>query len=203
MHLPNTPGILPATMNSPPSLLLTGFEPFGPYAQNPSWIAAAAVAERLPEFVVARQLPVDYHIARRSLLDALCELNPLACLCTGLAPGDYFRLEQLARKPQKFADLPGEPQYPSTWPWEPMEAIFRRQNIPHRRSTDAGRYICESTFWTLLDYAATHSPKMPAGFLHVPAISDTWPVERVVEAVWEGIRSSPEDAASRPERTRL
>jgi pyroglutamyl-peptidase len=159
-------------MNSPPFLLLTGFEPFGPYAQYPSWLAASAAAERLPEVVLARQLPVDYHSARRQLLDALHEIKPTACLCMDLAAADHFRLEQLARKPQQFAALPGQPQYASTWPWEPMEAILRHHDIPHRHSTDAGRYVCESTFWTLLDYTAAHSPKMPAGFLHVPAISD-------------------------------
>jgi pyrrolidone-carboxylate peptidase len=69
-----------------------------------------------------------------------------------------------------------------------MEAMLRRHNIPHRRSTDAGRYVCESTFWTLLDYAATHRPAMPAGFLHVPAICAVWPAERVVEVVWELVK---------------
>jgi pyroglutamyl-peptidase len=166
-------------------LLLTGFEPFGPYAQNPSWIAAAAAAKRLPVVVLARQLPVEHHSARRHLLDALDELNPAACLCMGLAPGNLFRLEQLARKPQQFAALPGEPEYQSTWPWETTEAHFLRRKVPHRRSTDAGQYVCESTFWTLLNYTATHNPQMPAGFLHVPAISDVWPAESVAGVVQE------------------
>jgi hypothetical protein len=72
-----------------------------------------------------------------------------------------------------------------------MEAILRRQNIPHRRFTDAGQYVCESTFWTLLDFAAMHSPQMRAGFLHVPAISDAWPAERVAEVVRETVERIP------------
>jgi len=63
-----------------------------------------------------------------------------------------------------------------------------------------GQYVCESTFWALLDYAATHRPGMHAGFLHVPAISDVWLAERVVGVVWEvvkGIGPSREDAVHR------
>jgi pyrrolidone-carboxylate peptidase len=68
-----------------------------------------------------------------------------------------------------------------------------------------GQYVCESIFWTLLDYAATQSPGMHAGFLHVPAISDVWPAQRAVEVVWElvkGIGPSRGDAVHRQCRDR-
>ena len=76
---------------------------------------------------------------------------------------------------------------------------MRRRRIFHRCFTDAGQYVCESTFWTLRDYRATQNPEMHAGFLHVPAINEVWPAERVVEVVREivkGIRPSRADAVS-------
>ena len=47
------------------TLLIAGFEPVGPFKENPSWTAAAEAGNRLVGSVVAPQLPVDYLESRR------------------------------------------------------------------------------------------------------------------------------------------
>lgn len=177
---------LPGMINSPASsapLLITGFEPFSIYPVNPSLMAAEAAGAMFPDRVIARRLPVDYLPARMTLLAAIADVRPSACLCMGQAPSDEFRLEQIARKPVQFAEFDGPAQLAGTWPWEQMERTLRRLGVPHRRSIDAGRYVCESTYWALLDAAEREGFAGPLGFLHVPAISPAWPAERTTEVV--------------------
>lgn len=168
-----------------PVLLLTGFEPFGRFASNPSWDAALAVSRRLRQSVVAVRLPVDYVKSRDRLLKAIVDIRPAACLCTGLAPHDEFRLEEIARKPREFADIVGKAQLKGTWPWRNTEKVLRALDVPNRRSRDAGQYVCESTYWSLLDHAASQRIRMHLGFLHVPADSPRFPTSKTTAVVLE------------------
>jgi pyroglutamyl-peptidase len=167
-----------------PILLVTGFEPFASFDSNPSWDAAAEASTRLPESVAALRLPVDYFESRARLIAAIENLNPSACLCMGLAPTDEFRMEEVARKPKEFARLAGLPLMTGTWPWTNTLNALRSQDVPHRRSRDAGQYVCESTYWSLLDFGSRHSPEMHMGFLHVPAISKQFSLERTTQVVF-------------------
>lgn len=167
-------------------LLLTGFEPFAHFSVNPSWHAVAAAAERWPDRVVARLLPVDYRPARERLLEHLAGVKPAAVLCTGLAAGDTFRLETIARKPTQFDSLPGAAFHTGDWPWPQTEAALVAAGMPVRYSDDAGRYVCESTYWSLLNDGQIAGPK---GFLHVPAESAAFSIERTVEGVLAVVRA--------------
>ena len=168
-------------------LLVTGFEPFGRFATNPSWSAARALAERYAGRVVARLLPVDHAAAREDLWAFLEKYQPSACLCMGLAPWDEFRLEEQARQPAQFAALPGEAQYAGSWDWEPLAAKLQQLHVPHRRSRDAGQYVCESTYWSLLDFARRRGFPLRAGFLHVPAISPRFGEGEIVSIVLQAV----------------
>jgi pyroglutamyl-peptidase len=164
-------------------LLLTGFEPFDRFDVNPSWEAARAVADALGPAVVAVRLPVDYLPAREGLLAALDAHRPAACLCMGLTPSGDFRMEASARKPPQFDALPGEPLLGGEWDWEPTSRALLSLGVPHRPSTDAGRYVCESTYWALLDRRRRTGRPDRAGFLHVPAASPLFPVGRITPCV--------------------
>ncbi|MGC4030181.1 MAG: hypothetical protein QM754_00325 [Tepidisphaeraceae bacterium] len=166
--------------------MLTGFEPFAHFSINPSWHAVSAAAERFGDRVAARLLPVDYHPARERLLAHVNELKPIAVLCTGLAAGDTFRLETIARKPTQFDSLPGEALHTGDWPWPLTEAALRSAGVAVRYSADAGRYVCESTYWTLLNDSRVTGPK---GFLHVPAESAEYPIARTTAAVIAAIEA--------------
>jgi pyrrolidone-carboxylate peptidase len=169
------------------ALLLTGFEPFRTFAVNPSWHAAEAAARALSRRgVVAFCLPVEHHRARRRLWRLIDEHRPLHMLCTGLAAGDTFRLELRARKPAEFADLAGPDELKGRWPWRQSEAVLSRRGMPVRRSDDAGRYVCESTYWSLLTRAG---PGSRAAFLHVPALSAAFDQDRVTRGVVAVVRA--------------
>lgn len=162
-------------------LLITGFEPFRTFTVNPSWHAAEAVARGRSD-VRAERLPVDHRRARERLLEAIARHRPLDVLCMGLAAGDLFRLELLARKPAELADLAGPPVLHGRWPWRGAEAALRALGEPVRTSTDAGRYVCESTYWSLLHHAPSAGVRR-AAFLHVPALSGRFDQERISRAV--------------------
>ena len=162
-------------------LLLTGFEPFMTFAVNPSWEAASVAAARFGPRVAAVRLPVEYQSAADRLLAAVDEHRPAAVLCMGLAPEDTFRFEQIARKPAAFATSPGAAVLTATWDWSTGEAVSRERGVRARRSIDAGQYVCESTLWYLLNARA--ASRRPLGFLHVPAISEAFPLERTIDHV--------------------
>jgi pyroglutamyl-peptidase len=164
-------------------LLLTGFEPFDRFAVNPSWEAAKAVAQEMGSTVAARRLPVDYHQAREQLIAILDELQPTACLCMGLAAEDMFRLERSARRVPQFNDIAGPEDCAGNWPWESIAVTLSRLDAPWRYSYDCGLYVCESTYWSLLQYAQAHNHPKQCGFLHVPAVSDMFPLERTIGIV--------------------
>jgi pyroglutamyl-peptidase len=169
-------------------LLLTGFEPFDRFGVNPSWEAAKAVAEELGPAVAARRLAVDFHRARQQLIASLDEVRPEACLCMGLAAGDVFRLERVARNVSQFSGIDGVEQSSGNWPWELLAETLSRLDVPWRYSDDCGLYVCESTYWSLLQYAQAHDHPKQCGFLHVPAVSDVFPLDRTIEIVRQVVR---------------
>ena len=170
-------------------ILLTGFEPFAEFEINSSWQAVQELArEQTPKFF-CECLPVDYHAARDQLIHLLDKHQPNICLCTGLAAGDTFRLEQQARKPSQFSKLKGADPYTGQWPWDETLQLFQTKGLPAYISEDAGQYVCEATYWTLLDFRDQYGYPEKAAFLHVPPLSEDWPVDKIaagVKAMLEG-----------------
>jgi pyroglutamyl-peptidase len=189
------------------TFLVTGFEPFGEHRTNSSWDALERLRERWPRDVATRRLPVDHVEAHAALRRALDELEPTAVLCTGLAKGRVFRIESCARLPAQLSHLlgagdaggvsdvahPGDAaaaRGPSLvrgrWPWEEMRRALEQSGVDVVESDDAGRYVCESTYWSLLTYAPSTSGRARppfAGFLHVPHESSEYSIERIATAV--------------------
>src|SRR5689334_4924379 len=132
-------------------LLITGFEPFADFAVNPSGEAAAPLAEEFGSDLAAHVLPVDFLRARQRLIGLLNEHHPRACLCRGLAPGKDFRIERVARRVSQFSHLSGEASHEGTLHFHVIEQTLTRLGAPWRYSDDCGLYVCESTYWALLD----------------------------------------------------
>ena len=167
-------------MNLPThTILLTGFEPFADFEINSSWQAVQLLAEENNPQFICECLPVDYHAGRERLLYLLGSHRPNTCLCTGLAKGNKFRLEQQARKPSQFCDLKGADSYTGQWPWNESLQSFQARDLPAYFSRDAGQYVCESTYWSLLDFQAQHGFPEKSAFLHIPPLSEDWPVEKI------------------------
>tara|TARA_B100001971_G_scaffold210412_1_gene235859 strand:+ start:1358 stop:1912 length:555 start_codon:yes stop_codon:yes gene_type:complete len=164
-------------------ILLTGFEPFDTFKVNSSWQAVKLLVAKGGSHLVCECLQVDYHSARKQLLKLLELHRPDSCLCTGLATGGRFRLERRARKPEQFSDLNESNLFNGQWPWNEAMESFQETNLPVFSSEDAGQYVCESTCWSLLDFRYQHGYPEKAAFLHVPPLSEGWPVERIASGI--------------------
>ena len=167
------------------TFLVTGFEPFREHRTNSSWSALEQLRASWPNEVVTLLLPVDHRAAQLALRRALDELEPRAVLCTGLAQGFEFRMERRARRPS-HTDLITSEHAPDEalgrWPWHEMRDALSASDVDARDSFEAGRYVCESTYWSLLTHDGTWSPTY-AAFLHVPQESDEYPIARIARAV--------------------
>ncbi|MBN2064975.1 MAG: hypothetical protein JW745_09250 [Sedimentisphaerales bacterium] len=158
-------------------ILITGFMPFGNFTENPSGMLATEYGEKYAGLVTGKGLPVEYELARQELVQLLDTIKPQACICIGLAAGDTFRLETLARKPQQYEQYPGQEIYHSIIPDNISQYCTEHEHFII--SENCGQYVCEATLWTLLDHAARHNNPQTAFFLHVPAISTNWPYSRI------------------------
>jgi len=164
------------------TFLVTGFEPFAEFRSNSSWDALQILRPGWSDAIAILRLPVDHAAAHRELRRALEELKPRAVLCTGLARGEVFRIEQRARRPAALVDELGEPESNGRWPWEEMQCALDESGVRGVTSTDAGQYVCESTYWSLLNYATASAPEF-AAFLHVPPESDRVPLTIIARSV--------------------
>ena len=163
--------------------LLTGFEPFGEFKINSSWEAVKLIAKENNPQILCECLPVDYHTAQERLLNLLELYQPTTCLCTGLAAGEKFRLEQIARKTEQFEDLEGPARLTGQWQWDKVMKAFQLKNLPAYFSDDAGQYVCESTYWTLLNFSCRYEFPINTAFLHVPPLSEDWSKEKIATGI--------------------
>jgi pyroglutamyl-peptidase len=165
------------------TFLVTGFEPFGEHRTNSSWDAIERLRSGWPEEIIALRLPVDHRLAHEALRRALDESAPRVVLCTGLAKGNVFRVERSARRPDMLGTAADPELAHGRWPWLEMHAALERSGARTIDSHDAGRYVCESTYWSLLTYSGHASPPEFAAFLHVPHESPDHPIEHIASAL--------------------
>lgn len=200
-----------------PLVLVTGFGPFRGRAQNPSRDVARALERDPPPGVrvVARELPVTFRGAPRAIRRALARLapeRPAVLLGLGVQRHPYFRLERRARgvyggrRLDNAGDSPARlrldlgPERECALALEPLAEVLRAAGARDVRiSDDAGGFVCEVCFHTLLGEARG----APAVFLHVPpvraldAAAQTPIVRALVAALADYASSSRRGRASR------
>jgi pyroglutamyl-peptidase len=164
------------------TFLATGFEPFAEHRTNSSWDALCSLKGAWQADMLAHCLPVDCQRAHEHLRELLVMHEPRAVLCTGLAR-DGFRIERLARRPAALTSVAGPERIEGSWPWQEMLTELARAGERSPESWDAGRYVCESTYWSLLSFRAEHGFPEYAAFLHVPPRSEEYPIERIARAI--------------------
>jgi pyroglutamyl-peptidase len=183
---------------SAPLVFVTGFEPFLDVAVNPSGELAQGLTASPPAGieVVGALLPVSFERTPAVFEAALAEVlprRPVALLGLGVQRGEYFRLESTARaqlsseKPDAdgvFArDLGplGDQDLHTALDLEALRRALLHAGAPDARtSQDAGGYLCERTYYSLL--SAGQRCGLPALFLHVPPV-EAWSVERQLPVV--------------------
>ena len=166
-------------------ILVTGFEPFGGEAVNPSW----EVCKRLPREIAGRRVetcrvPCEFRTAIEVVAEAIERLQPEMVVSVGQAGGRVqLGVERVAinvddaRAPDNAGQQPidepvaenGPPAYFSTLPVKAMVAAMRRAGVPAELSNTAGTYVCNHLMYGVLHFlAASGKAATRAGFIHVP-----------------------------------
>jgi len=190
-----------------PTILLTGFGPFGDNSSNPSQVVCQRAVEIVPEaeyHLHTLVLPVSFRRCPEMLLDALECLRPHAVLSLGLAARARRIAIELFAVNMDDASLPdvdgicrqGQPirpggpaAYRSTLPNEEMLHAMRRWDVPARLSNHAGTYLCNHCLYVACDWAAGRCGTSTVGFAHLLPTSGAsdgspgMPIERSVQAV--------------------
>lgn len=167
------------------TIVVTGFEQFGPYTANPAGDVAKALdgQEIAGAAVRAAVLPVDHAAAAPAVARLVETYAPAAVVHVGLAAGRArIALERVALNCMDF-DLPdaagyraaGEPcvrggptAYFSTLPVATIVAALTADGIPAYVSNTAGTYLCNQTLYTTLHLIAVRGLPVSAGFVHLP-----------------------------------
>lgn len=201
------------------TVLLTGFEPFGGDAVNPSGDAVRAVAAHWdgPEQLVTAVLPVTFDGAAAQLRALIATHRPDVVVAAGLAGGrGAIGVERIAvnladaRIPDNAGTQPvDEPCVPggpdarfATLPVKAIAAAIRDAGIPAEVSHTAGTFVCNHVFFVALDAV---DAGVPAGFVHVPwatgqspAGQPELPPEHIATALRVAIRTALEAPPSSP-----
>jgi pyroglutamyl-peptidase len=163
-------------------MLVTGFEPFDGATVNPS----QQLVEALDDDVAKAFLPVSYARAADEVLRAVRAAEPDVVICFGQADGrtgisverfahnldDATTIDNDAASGSGAAIDPGGPvAYASTLPVDEIVAALRAESIPAAPSRDAGGFLCNHVFYTLMAELAER-PGAAGGFVHVPLLPE-------------------------------
>ncbi len=168
-------------------ILVTGFEPFGAHAVNPSEGLAKAVDGRQVGACAVRSLvlPVHHASADARMAGALEELEPGAVVHLGLAAGrariavervainvmDYEIPDTRGLQPRGEACIAGGPEaYFSTLPVDAIVEALRGAGVPAYLSNTAGTYVCNRTLYGTLHALARSGRPTGAGLIHLPLL---------------------------------
>ena len=165
-------------------ILVTGFDPFGGEAVNPSWEAVRLLPDRIGGAqIIKRVLPTEFARSAEVLESALDETLPDVAVCIGQAGGraavtpERVAINLMdARIPDNAGCRPvDEPVFPggrsayfATLPVKDMARAMTSAGFPAALSCTAGTYVCNSVMYTLLRLADEKYPSMRGGFVHVP-----------------------------------
>jgi len=179
-----------------PTILLTGFEPFGGETVNPSWEVArrldgdlvggaGGVGGASGARIVACPLPCVFGRSMAVLDEALAQWRPVLVLALGQAGGRCdFSLERVAinvddariadnvgAQPIDEAVVAGGPAaYFSSLPIKAMVAGLRAAGFPASVSQTAGTFVCNHVFYGLQHRLAASAVR--SGFMHIPYLPE-------------------------------
>ena len=165
------------------TVLVTGFEPFQQWTVNSSGAVALKLGVQMTGLVRAEVLPVNHDAAHRRMAELLEEVRPKACLAMGLWAGSSFRIERYGRRSPGLGHVDGADELEGAWDWVEMERQLAETGKPVIHSEDAGKYVCDTTYWSLLRFRRRVGLPEHAAFLHVPPLSETWSLDEITQAV--------------------
>jgi pyroglutamyl-peptidase len=198
------------------NVLLTGFEPFGGEAINPSWEAVCALdGWRFDDVTVhAQRICCVFGQAIGELDAAIDRLRPEMVIAIGQAGGrseitperiainiDDGRIcDNAGCQPIDQPVVPGAPAaYFSSLPIKAIVQALRAADIPASVSNSAGTFVCNHLFYALMHrIAREHGTR--GGFIHIPYLPEqaaalpdappSLPLSTMVEALRIAVRVS-------------
>jgi pyroglutamyl-peptidase len=190
-----------------PCVLVTGFDPFGGQAINPSWLAVQALDGRTVagHAIVGAQVPTVFGASLKVLRDLLRQHRPTLVLCAGQAAGrQAVSLERVAinvndaRIPDNAGaqpiDTPVVPEAPaayfSTLPIKAMLQALLGHGIRAEVSQTAGTFVCNHVFFGLMHELAC-DPEwrgVRGGLVHVPWLPEQGQPSMPLAQIVEGLR---------------
>ena len=173
-------------------ILISGFEPFGGDAVNPTGELMEALAQGVVEGAKLKTvlLPVHFDECANLLIAEMEAYGPDVVIACGLAKGrTAVTPERIAVNvkdipPGSYADNQGQRPVDepitegspdglfSTLPIRAMVNNMTAAGIPAAVSNTAGTYICNNTMYRVLDYIRLQQLPIRAGFVHFPASTE-------------------------------
>jgi pyroglutamyl-peptidase len=170
------------------TILVTGFEPFGGEAINPSWEAVRRLNGDMGDVRIERLLvPTTYADSIGTVTEAIDRLRPSTVLMVGQAGGRAeLSIERVAvncddaQAPDNAGilreDAPivsqGPTAYLTTLPVKQIVARLRSAGLPAAVSNTAGLFVCNHLFYGVLHHIVTHNLDTQAGFVHMPFLPE-------------------------------
>jgi pyroglutamyl-peptidase len=170
-------------------VLITGFGPFPGAPFNPTQLLVARLAKRRRPALadvdaVVHVFPTSYAAVDLQLKALVAQHQPDVIVMFGLAGRTKsIRIETLARNrtTRVFPDIEGTaPKHgiiqPDAGamrghaPFARLAAAARAAGLPARLSRDAGRYVCNYSYWRALETAAHPGGPVVVAFVHVPSL---------------------------------
>ncbi len=167
------------------TVVVSGFGPFPPYTDNPSWDALVDAAPRLPAGWRLQRVRLDvaWNRAANTLLDELDD-DVRAVIAFGQADDAAIRIERFAVNAcdRSLADVDGlrfetdsitadgPAAYTTALPRRHLHDRLAKAGLPVIESHFAGGYLCNFTFYRLMHHLRNRTAT-PAGFVHVPPIA--------------------------------
>lgn len=165
-------------------VLIIGFEPFGNYAENSSWVVAEEVAASGIDGaeIVAALLPVSFNRVAVAIRKEVSKHNPNLLIMLGQSAGiDYVKLERVALNMmdskggdndgsipcEEPIDANGVPAYFTNTPIKKLCLAVEQQGISVKVSNSCGLYVCNRLYYEAMAICA-QNPLMRALFVHLP-----------------------------------
>ena len=181
-------------------VLVTGFEPFGGSEVNSSWETAVRVGQLAPKDACMETLllPVSFVRAGKRIREALREKSPDVLVMLGQrGKGESIDIERIAINmmdasspdndgyhPQEQTIVDGgEAAYFSNLPVKTLRDALLHRGIPARVSNSAGLYVCNSAYYNALNEIYDQGLSTKAFFIHLPIISEDFPIEILTDAI--------------------
>ncbi len=149
-------------MNTAP-ILITSFQSWRahqPSNSSDDLLAALQKRGQLPaDSLWLRQVPVSFELAPIRAIGEIYRTRPRAVICCGMAERRiYLSVEQQASRARTTLtttiDLP----------------LLLQNTRFSTISYDAGTYVCNHLYYSVLEHSSKQSWKLPAIFIHVPVL---------------------------------